>query len=176
MDPCRIDLAFIRPDDLIGIEIKSGKDTLDRLAKQLEVFDAHLPMVYVAYDPKWDEKIKWGHRLEVRLEPADGGVAAGVYDRGWARSRQWRCYSRMLDILWAGEARAIAERHRLDVGKRSSLGTTLPALAANLTGAQILREVCTELRARPTMVEASDPPIVRVMPTILKPLALTFDA
>jgi hypothetical protein len=156
IETCRIDLAFITPTNLIGIEIKSSKDTLDRLDKQIEVFCDHLPVVYVAHHQKWTDKIAHGSRLEVFLND-DGPVKSGVYEHGWKPDRiNWRVYTRLLDILWADELRAIGNRHLFGFTKKSTMGHMLPVLAAKLTGEQILHEACHELRGRPTFNLASD--------------------
>jgi hypothetical protein len=65
----------------------------------------------------------------------------------------------MLGLLWADEARAIAGRKGCLSNKRQSLTGLLPELALRLTGAEILEEVCRELRARSTRFKA-DPPII----------------
>jgi len=71
----------------------------------------------------------------------------------------------MLRLLWADEARAIAARMRVSYHPRSPLYTLIPALARALTGDEIVKEVCRELRAREAFPIApdhppSDPPIL----------------
>lgn len=156
---CRLDLAFVTETNLIGVEIKSSKDNLDRLEKQMRVFGAHIPLLYLALAPKW-ENVSHSHRLNVVVEETNG-VKPGVYERGWGRHTEmnWRCYTKMLDILWAGELREIGHRHRFDFGSRARMSDMLPVIAAKLTGEQIVAEVCRELRSRPTNHKA-DPQVI----------------
>lgn len=157
---CRIDMAFICPDDLIGVEIKSGRDTLDRLKKQLRVFRQHIPEVWVAYSPAWEEKLGYlGHGA---FYVDHTGVRREHFTRrGYVipmRSiRSWRCYTNMLELLWAQEARNIAARHGLPKPKRPRY-KLLPELALRLSGEKIMSEVCRELRARRAFWRA-DPPV-----------------
>lgn len=161
----RIDMAFIGPDSIIGVEIKSSRDTLERLSEQMRVFKAHLPLVILAVAPKWtdktggpydyaDDKIIVDHH---QVEPENRTISP------WVRPRQ-TVTVQLLELLWASEARAIASRTRVSCDKRLPLRTALPLLARALTGDEIVREVCRELRARDAFPRyaghpASDPPI-----------------
>lgn len=153
---CRVDIAFIRPRDLIGIEIKSSKDVLTRAEKQVRVFGMHFPEFWVAIAPKWkDHPDKPYCYNEIVVD--ESGVDRGVYG-GWRPQRNGQCYSTMLGLVWADEARAIAGRKGCLSNKRQSLASLLPELALRLTGGEILEEVCRELRSRPTKFKA-DPPV-----------------
>jgi hypothetical protein len=155
IEPCRCDIAFVLPNDLILVEIKSSKDSLDRLPKQMEVFRQHATRVYLAIAKKWEDHkdIKWGYNAMV-VDAESGCVEKSIFQ---LEKKIWRSYTTMLDLLWAEEARQIAIRHRLDVTKRSPLSYTTSLLAGMLTGNQIVAEVCRELRSRPTNHKADKP-------------------
>lgn len=153
--PNRIDMAFIRPTDLIGVEIKSSKDTLDRLEGQMHAFRLHIPEVWVAFAPKWSDHI--GYQFN-RIEVSD----QAVNPTQWV-SRDDLTTARMLSLLWAAEARNIAGRMKVSASLRTPLYKLLPELAAHMTGREIVREVCTELRARRAFWRA-DPPISSTPP------------
>ncbi len=159
---CRVDMAFIGTDSITGIEIKSSRDTLDRLENQVRVFRAHLPSVIVAVAPKWmtDGYFNHGFRL-------DGWVCCTetqVIATGVIGEPRRQVTAPMLDLLWASELRAIAARTRVSTDPRRPGYRIIPDLARMLTGDEIVREVCRELRARDAFPKtaghpASDPPI-----------------
>jgi hypothetical protein len=153
---CRVDIAFIRPNDLIGVEIKSSKDVLTRLEKQIRVFNDTLPEFWVAIAEKWkDHPDKPYYHNELVLGPA--GIVRSPYYYNWRPHRNKLVYDAMLGLLWADEARAIAARKGCLSRKRTPLHTVLPELALRLTGAEILEEVCRELRGRSTKFKADEP-------------------
>lgn len=155
VNECRVDIAFICPLDLIGVEIKSSKDVLTRLDKQARVFYNSLPEFWVAIAPKWvDSPDKPYFHNEIVIGEN------GIVPQRWHSIRTQRNsapYNAMLGLLWADEARAIAARKGCLSGKRTPLHTVIPELALRLTGAEILGEVCRELRGRPTKFKADEP-------------------
>ena len=157
----RIDMAFIEPDNIIGVEIKSSRDTLDRLTEQMRTFREHLPSVVLVIAPKWDNNNSYGADDVVCCD-----VASDVPIDAHMRflSPRMTVTAPMLKLLWASEARAIAARHNLGSNPRLPLNTSIPRLARKLIGDEIVREVCRELRARDAFPKAdghpaSDPPI-----------------
>lgn len=153
---CRVDVAFIRPNDLIGVEIKSSKDVLTRLEKQARVFHDHLPEFWIAIAPKWkDHKDKPYFQNEIVV--GDTGVVPHGYGYRCPPRRNGLCYATMLNLIWADEARAIASRKGCLSNKWQTLTSLMPELALRLTGAEILEEVCRELRGRPTKFKADAP-------------------
>lgn len=151
---CRIDMAFISANHLAGIEIKSSKDKLDRLEKQLFTFTRYLPEVWLAIEPKWGEDAPYGSpRLTVDLATNKIEVWGQWYKPDRSITAQ------MLHLLWRDELAAIAGRKRIDQSKRATIGFLLPLLARKLTGDEIVEEVCRELRGRAAFAAESDPPI-----------------
>lgn len=158
----RVDMAFIGREHLVGVEIKGPKDTLDRLDDQIATFCDHLPEVWLAVHPRWTRTVEVlrGSKNHVYLD-----------DDGRGRVRNWIAVdpddaepvkhhymgqptidrtvtAPMLHLLWRDEAVAIAARMRVAIAKREPLRNIVPELARKLTGDEIVREVCRELRAR----------------------------
>jgi hypothetical protein len=158
----RADLAFVGEKDLIGVEIKSSRDRLDRLEEQLKEYSRYFPEVWLFIAPKWARAAKalsWaniavGHpdRVEV-LRPSK---AKRPY-------RDELVTARMLEWLWVEEAARIANRTQVIPGpvnnRRYPTANVRKLLARLLTGNEIIREVCRELRARPLVGQMSDPPL-----------------
>lgn len=65
--------------------------------------------------------------------------------------------SRMLDMLWAEELRDECRRHRVACDSRSVRAEMIHQLAWHLTGQEIARAVCRQLRMR--VFAEADPPI-----------------
>ncbi len=163
----RIDLAFIGKDQIAGVEIKGPKDKLDRLAGQIATFSRVLPEFWLAYHPKWYDHIE---AMPTRDLPyGTGRVAVDPNDDShmrlhvvWGQTGQDRAKTvPLLELLWRGELMAVAARTRVNLSKRDPIGKIIPELARHLTGNQIVREVCRELRNRdafPAFPE-SDPPM-----------------
>lgn len=167
---CRIDMAFIGRDHLAGVEIKSSRDVMTRLDRQIEIFTNHMPEVWLAYAPRWVPAIGYGggnHRL-----PSGVGhlVVDKVVDELIPYSEtskhayphparvDWMITVPMLNLLWRDEAFAVAQRTgAVKVNSRSSLQAMKPALARALTGEQIVREVCRALRDRDAFWKADQP-------------------
>lgn len=154
----RIDMAFVGPEYLVGIEIKSSRDTLDRLHDQHRVFSAMLPLTIYALAPIWRDQAEVWPQIFV-----EGGA---IYNDGihWYKVDR-SVTAQMLHLLWAAELRNVAARTLISHGSRSPRQTMIGDLARALTGDEIVREVCRELRARDAFPRCdghppSDPPIV----------------
>lgn len=160
---CRIDMAFVSPDDLVGVEIKSSKDVLDRLDKQLRVFREHLPEVWLAVAEKWRD-VREDH-WQGTFVVGETGVEMSVPTPSGVRlpvtppNRNWTCYPAMLALLWADELRAVASRARISHSPRAAAYKLRPDMARLMTGDEILKGVCRELRGRNAFWKA-DPPII----------------
>lgn len=153
----RIDLLFVSTNDLAAVELKSGNDRLDRLEGQLREYSFYLPEIWVAVARKWAKhKELRGHNLIV-VDPPD------VKERrpGKKPQRDELVCSRLLELLWQSEAMRIAQRTGVlppVMHKRLPADHVKKLLARLLTGNEIIREVCTELRARPLVGLRSDGP------------------
>lgn len=142
----RLDMAFIGTDYLIGVEIKSSRDKLDRLNDQLDCFSRCIPLTILAVAPKWRPSVNMRRNVDVfEVEPG-----ADVPVRGHSYYRPDRSITTpLLKLLWAQELRNICQRKMILYGKKTApMHATIPALARALTGDEIVREACRELRAR----------------------------
>lgn len=184
----RIDLAAVTEREIIGVEIKSSRDVIDRLEAQLRAFNPIAHHVIVALAPKWNEQLPM---LE-RVRP--GGVTSysaqyteaqeiihrvnGAHIGIWTvdaeaqtitvtsepyRNRAWRPWHyRMLDVLHVAELVEVAARHRCWSGKRPVHAEIVQACADLMTGPEIIRAVCRALRARAAFAQGTDAPIIEV--------------
>ena len=161
----RIDLVFVSDRDLAGVEIKSSVDRLTRLADQMKEFSRYLPEVWAAFAPRWIESEE--ARQEFRNVPNLICVDVSNAERpvsDWRPSarkpvRDELVCSRLLELLWRDEAARIAQRMGVIPGvvhtqMRAPLIKKM--LARLLTGNEIIREVCAELKARPLVGLNSD--------------------
>jgi hypothetical protein len=158
----RIDMVFVGKDDIIGVEIKGPKDSLSdgRLPGQLREFNFYLPEVWLAASPRW-QKHRDVKRLRNLLLPTDNGIKV-VKDKSDGKFRPDRdeffC-SRLLELLWVDEAARIAQRTDVIPGvalTREPTWKVKRLLARMLSGHEIVKQVCIELRARPLVGLGSD--------------------
>lgn len=166
----RIDLAAITPDRIIAVEVKSSRDEMRRLERQVRAFLPVSPKIIVALAPKWLRKPK-GAKLSVAeeilgrigrvetwavcaetatLDKVDGGTHA--------LATPWS--AQLLDMLWRAELEAIATEYGVAVKRRPSHSVLRDACEAALTGTQIRTAVCTALRARIAFGKASDAALI----------------
>lgn len=155
-------MALICPNRIIGIEIKSSKDVLDRADAQIRAFVNHFQTVIVAVAPKFRDA-KHGHLPH--WHGADTLECGEVVNANYCLFKENRLITtQMLNLLWAAEARNVAARLRVSHTKSTPLYSIVPEIARKATGDEIVREVCRELRARDAFPKAkdhppSDPPI-----------------
>ena len=158
----RIDMVFVGRDDVVGVEIKGPRDSLSdgRLPEQLREFNFYLPEVWLAVAPRW-LKHRDVKRRQNLLLPTDQGIEV-VKDRKDGKFRPERdeffC-SRLIELLWVEEAARIAQRTDVIPGvtlTREPIWKVKRLLARMLSGHEIVKQVCIELRARPLVGRGSD--------------------
>lgn len=165
---CRIDVMFALPDHLVGVEIKSSRDTFDRLAEQMRQFSHEIPELWLAVAPKWlekatdpnDDRVPWSvGRLVVANGIASESVR-GLYGQAPSYPHPARpdvmLTAPMLHLLYRNEAHDLARRYGIKAPATMPLYKLVPLLARKLTGDQIVAEVCGALRSRPVAGWASD--------------------
>lgn len=163
---CRIDLAFVAPTHLFGVEIKSSRDTLDRLDRQMRHFTEHLPEVWLAIAERWNESVRsiGDHPVDFdigRILVVDNEVReklpSGSYSYPHPARVDRTLTTPTLHLLWRDELFALAKEHGLHVSSRATVRTLVELLSRALTGDQIIAGVCKHLRARPTGWQADEP-------------------
>lgn len=164
----RADVIFVTTADVIAVEIKSATDRLDRLAAQVREYSFYCPEVWIAIAAKWQdhqEVDSVSYRTNV-LVYKEGEV---VERRpGEKPHRDELSVARLIELLWKSETFKIAERTDLVGGRpQSNLRSAhvKKLIARLLTGNEILREVCAELRSRPLVGLGSDSAQARVVTT-----------
>jgi hypothetical protein len=158
----RIDMVFVGHADIVGVEIKGPRDSLSdgRLPEQLREFNFYLPEVWLAVAPRW-LKHRDVKRRQNLLLPTEEGIEV-VKDKRDGKFRPERdeffC-SRLIELLWVEEAARIAQRADVIPGvtlTREPVWKVKRLLARMLSGHEIVKQVCIELRARPLVGRGSD--------------------
>jgi len=151
----RIDLAFVTPRSIAGVEIKSSRDTLDRLEGQLKSYFWALPEVWVAFAPKWlpHFQTQIGSRYG-QMMVSDGAVTEEIQSRNpqYKFKHEPRIdelmTSPLLHLLWVDELRAVSAAFGVKVKSRMYGHKLRALLSRKLTGDQIITGVCAQLRLR----------------------------
>jgi hypothetical protein len=160
----RIDIAAVTEAEIIGVEIKSSRDVVARLAAQLTAFKPVCAKVIAALAPKWNERLPMmsetqtilrdiGHCETWTVDAGAGTVT--VTDPAYAKWQPWAF--QMLDMLWREELIAVATRHRCYVaGKGVTHSKLRDACEAYMTGQEVRAAVCAALRSRSAFDKMSD--------------------
>lgn len=164
---CRLDVAFVLSHHVIGVEIKSERDTLKRLDTQIRHYGREIPELWVAVAPRWVAGLNDLPWRVGRVTVADGVVTEEIQSphstcRHEAKPDEMLTAG-MLHLLWRAEAGALAARHDIKVPARMPLYQAIKVLARKLTGDQIVTGVCGALRSRPVSF-AADPPNGAITP------------
>lgn len=145
----RIDVAVIN-GEMVGYELKSNSDTLQRLPYQIEiygkVFDRmtlvvgdRLAEAAVAMIPKW-----WGCKI---AKMVDGQVRLTTKRK--SRRNPSPDPDIVLQLLWKDEAVAVLEQHGLDKGWRSKKSSEISQrLLSKVPFTRLSAHVRDALRAR----------------------------
>lgn len=161
----RIDMVMVQKADIIGIEIKGPRDRLGdgRLAEQIKEFSFYVPEVWLVIDAKWQtHEAMRGIAAYCNVAVHDAGEILVPKHLRYARDgmRDELVCSRLLELLWSAETVAIARRNTVPF--EASPGLALPKrkiqgiMARMMTGHQIVKECCAELRNRPLVGMQSD--------------------
>jgi hypothetical protein len=168
---CRVDIAAIQERALIFVEIKSGRDTLTRLPKQVELFERCCHQLIIVMDgkffgPRYADQIKAIGEYHTgrswwswpRPDPDSPPYSRGKWHlRGALHLGVEPHAARLLELLWRGELADECARHRIAAGSRTTRWDMIRDMAWLMTGQEIAKAVCRQLRKRP-MAEG-DPPI-----------------
>jgi hypothetical protein len=157
-----IDIAAVTAHQIIGVEIKSSRDTLDRLEKQVRAFAPFCSLVFIAVAPRWvDQAQRIAERCgapNVIVEACCAATGRIVVDPFWVAHRTQRhgWALRQLDALRVSELEIVAAQ--FGVAPRSSHAKLVDSLCDHLTGREVRRAVCDTLRHRVSPNPMSDPP------------------
>lgn len=148
---CRVDLAVVTDRDLIAIETKARRDRPDDVKRQLKEYRRFAPEVWLVIDERWTshEQVRSVSNLAV----FNGSIIFAKSSYREAKpERSQMCATRMLEIAWREELVRIGQANNA-VERPAHKSWTVPRLqdhlAMLLTGNEIIRGVCGELRRRP---------------------------
>lgn len=167
VNDCRADLAAVTAEKIVLVEIKSSKDKLSRLARQLSRFDRAAHKMIVVADARWFEEFDYpkggrGYRPSPDLAVARTGHCdlfryprpdpeQFSYSWGWSlrfdRLPEPHA-AKLLGLLWKQELLVEAARHRVSCSSRSTVNSIVCDMVWLMTGAEITRAVCRQLRGR----------------------------
>jgi len=173
---CRADLAAVTPDKLLLFELKSARDKLARLPKQMDCFNRCCHLAVAVLDERFFDYEPYHDGSPRCASPAEAdaalkvwrypGTAAGTHTErlyAWdirpldAYRTMWQPDPRcLLTLMYADEQRAVLGRHGLPV--KGPEVDRVSRLAYNLTGRQIAEETCRQLRSRPVL--RGTPPVI----------------
>lgn len=157
----RADLVFVLQSDIIGIEIKSATDTMDRLSEQVREYGRYVPEVWIAIAPKWTKHDTMRRQIGgniIVVDPAETPAVLQWHARKGRQARDELVCSRLIELLWHEELMRIAKRMQI----LTPLNVRMPKikiaslLARLMTGNEIICEVCRELRGRALVGNGSD--------------------
>jgi hypothetical protein len=171
-----IDVAAITPTEIIGIEIKSSRDVLDRLEGQVRAFAPICSLVIVALAPKWcgsapafpgrgRKAVTPPHNaldllrrigaanVEAWMCCASTGSAQRHAD-SWSSTQRFPWAYRILEMLRVSELEQIAMRHQIAPPTRHD--RLVATLHDQRKGSEIVPAVCRILRARVSPHPLSD--------------------
>jgi hypothetical protein len=180
-----IDIAAIGPSEIVGVEIKSSRDVLDRLEGQVRAFAPICSQIIVALAPRWcaaPEAVQGGVRqrrkrsssdeashdaigllrrigapnVEAWLCCAETGSAQGL--DSWSSARRFPWAYPLLEMLRVSELEQIASRHSIAPPTRHD--RLVAALHDQMKGNEVVPAVCRVLRARVSPHPLSDVEIV----------------
>lgn len=176
--PNRIDVIAVSKAEIIAVEIKSAKDKLDRLPKQIASMRLMAHHTIVALHEKFLVEAKtnqWSAHYErdgtyylMALPEQCAGVTAWVFPErrrvpvdvvsgGYDQMAHWKpprprfdtaLPTEAIDMLWADELRELCVLLRVPVHRRSTRDECMRALRWLATGREITEGVCRALRRR----------------------------
>lgn len=146
----RVDVAVVN-GQIHGYEIKSEKDTLDRLPEQVRIYGGVLDKVTLVAAEKHVDRARgivppwWG--ITVAVQGKRGAIRFSVHQR--SRANPAVDLYAVAQLLWRDEALALLERLGLARGLKSKPRQHLwRVLADSVPGPDLKREVRQQLKAR----------------------------
>lgn len=180
---CRADLAIVWQNFLALVEIKSEKDVLKRLPEQAWAFKrsshkfiAVIHKKHFIDDPEFicERRILKQHHPENYREKFTIWEYPQPENTRYRMDFPWQFYFNkpdfnttptapypLLDLLWRDELYQECALHRVTVPKRACRHRMIEEMSWHMTGKEITRAVCRQLRQRP-FAEA-DPAILETV-------------
>jgi hypothetical protein len=177
---CRADLAAVQPDRVTLVEIKSERDTLKRLDRQVKHFTRAGHDVIVIAHERWFDTTPYQNGAP-RFFPSDALVeASGGHSRAvwaypevperylfgtWEPKRYWSEQpephaAELLNLMWKEEMLSECRGYGLKATARDNMMKLTRLMQLELTGRQVVRSVCRQLRQRE--FPEADPPITEM--------------
>lgn len=168
----RADLAAVEPGRITLFEIKSHKDTLDRVDDQMIAFQRVAHQAVLVADLKWFDTTPYIGGQPRLVWPCQGlwtGVWCYPEPKPLGPSHMQYVWTlrepgmrqpaprKLLELCWRDELYAECRRKGLPVKARSTAAYMVDLMAFEMTGREIVEAVCRRLRAR-TFVTA-DPAV-----------------
>ena len=164
---CRADLAAVERERVTLFEIKSSKDTLTRLPEQVRQFARAAHETVVVADERWFDRTPYNNGLP-RFVPGDALLDACKHEAeiwawphdptrnlygAWKFRRSWSAEpephaARLLELLWKEELLRECFRHQISATSRTTCPTMIRDMAWHMSGKEIARAVCRQLRQR----------------------------
>lgn len=170
---CRADLAVVTKTHIFAFEIKSERDTLERLPNQFRFFEGSTHGCFIVAHERWFDRFSYAngnagfrpgstlreydHRslgIWAYPEPMGDGWQYGLYkwrkpgrDFSFDEMRQPRAAS-LLGILLREELLIEARRHSVPYKSRWSVTPIISSMAYHMSGKEVAEAVCRQLRAR----------------------------
>ena len=154
----RIDVAAVGEGVIVGAEVKSENDCLDRLQVQVEEFLLRCDLLVVAASSKHDFGIKslLQYSLQREIQFWYDSDSRWDFDPYLLRWQPPKHSVDLLRMLWADEMREVAQRHEIALPRRANMTVMTKELALGMTGRQVKSAVCRALRRR--KFADADPP------------------
>lgn len=182
----RLDLIAVGAAEIIAVEVKSQKDKLDRLPKQIEAMRSVAHHTIVAMHDKflvekktneWMAHYHRGDEFFRRDAPdeADGASMVWVYPEikrargGYDEFCPWRAPSEMVQVtlpynalwmLWREELYELCGALRVSVPRRATMQLMVNSLRWYAPGGALTKGVCAALRARGCL--EADPAVMTI--------------
>jgi len=163
---CRADLAAVTEERVTLVETKSERDTLKRLPEQVRQFERAAHEVIVVAHERWFDTSPYRNGSPRFVPCEDLAAVSGQYGL-WAYPEitdrpvygSWSLHrfpstrpephaARLLEMCWRAELLEECHRHRIAVGSRATRPVLIRDMAWLLSGKEIARAVCRQLRKR----------------------------
>jgi hypothetical protein len=174
--PNRIDVLAVSRSEIIAVEIKSAKDKLDRLPKQIESMRGCAHTVIAALHEKflvekpanrgsahYERGGSYFYGAPPSLQPRPDEfwvfpeLKRNMHEDGWCHLAPWQMPAAMfaaplpagaLDMLWREELAALCGALGAPYGRKSNMAEMVATLRWHCNGQELTEGICAALRRR----------------------------